>query len=95
MHHDMDHARAVWDLGLWNDDLLWLHSIFTWRGISGQDRSILTHEERDLFHLLKMGIMDPDENDRPYPGATRAMRHTSIVADRLWSIVCQERQRVR
>jgi hypothetical protein len=41
-----------------------------------------------------LGACDGSEEDRPYPASTRAMRHSSVMADRLWSMIHQERERV-
>ena len=81
-------------MDLWLDDTLWLRSIYSWQRLRNEDRGAANHDERDLWHLLKLGLVDPATNDRPYDGAVRSMRHTSVVGDHLWSLIALERQRV-
>ena len=55
-------------------------------------REILTAEGVDndtrvLFHLFKWGLLDQEVMDRPRDGATRAMRHSAAMGERLWRLI--------
>ena len=58
----------------------------------GQD---LSAAEEQFMRLIRLGILDEREGfDMPMTAATRAMRHSSAVAMRLWAMYKNERQRV-
>ena len=49
-----------------------------------------------LFHQLRLGLIDPRPNyDNPKDAATRAMRYSALLVERLWTMVDRERARVR
>ena len=55
-------------------------------------REILTAEGVDndarvLFHLLNRGLLDQEVMDRPRDGATRAMRYSAAMGERLWRLI--------
>ena len=55
-------------------------------------REILTAEGVDndarvLFHLLNRGLLDQEVMDRPRDGATRAMRYSTAMGERLWRLI--------
>ena len=55
-------------------------------------REILTAEGVDddvrvLFHLLNWGLLDQEVMDRPKDGATRAMRYSAVMGERLWRLI--------
>ena len=55
-------------------------------------REILTAEgvhgdTRVLFHLLNWGLLDQEVMDRPRDGATRAMRYSAAMGERLWRLI--------
>ena len=55
-------------------------------------REILTAEGVDddvqvLFHLLNQGLLDQEVMDRPRDGATRAMRYSAAMGERLWRLI--------
>ena len=54
-----------------------------------------THDEQALAFFIHMGTVDRIPEDRPWDASTRAMRHSSIMAERLWSLLETERERVR
>ena len=55
-------------------------------------REILTADGVDdgtrvLFHLLNQGLLDQEVMDRPRDGATRAMRYSAAMGERLWRLI--------
>ena len=55
-------------------------------------REILTSDRveddaRVLFHLLNCGLLDQEVMDRPNDGATRAMRYSTVMEERLWRLI--------
>ena len=54
-------------------------------------------EEKDntfLYYLLKRGVVDLDQWDRPNDTSVRNLRYTAVVGDRLWGMIEGERLRV-
>ena len=48
-----------------------------------------------LFNQLRMGFIDPCPNfDLPMDAATRAMRYSAMVVERMWTMVDEEHSRV-
>ena len=48
-----------------------------------------------LFHQLRLGLIDPRPHyDNPKDAATRAMRYSALLVERLWTMVDRERARV-
>ena len=55
-------------------------------------REILTSDRvednaRVLFHLLNRGLLDQEVMDRPRDDATRAMRYSAAMGERLWRLI--------
>ena len=55
-------------------------------------REILTakgvdDDTRVLFHLLNCGLLDQEVMDRLRDGATRAMRYSAVMGERLWRLI--------
>ena len=55
-------------------------------------REILTAEGVDddtrvLFHLLNQGLLDQEVMDRQRDGATKAMRYSTAMGERLWRLI--------
>ena len=51
--------------------------------------------DRVLFNQLWMGFIDPCPNfDLPMDAATRVMRYSAILVERMWAMVDEERSRV-
>ena len=51
--------------------------------------------DRLLFHQLRLGLVDPRSNyDNPKDAATRAMRYSALLVERMWTMVDRERARV-
>ena len=48
-----------------------------------------------LFHQLQLGLITPRPNyNNPKDVATRAMRYSALLVERLWTMVDRERARV-
>ena len=51
--------------------------------------------DRLLFHQLQLGLVDPRPNyDNPKDAATRAMRYSALLVERMWTMVDREHARV-
>ena len=55
-------------------------------------REILTLDRVDdntrvLFHLLNCGLLDQEVMDRLRDGATRVMRYSAAMGERLWRLI--------
>ena len=55
-------------------------------------REILTSDgvednARVLFHLLNRGLLDQEVMDRPRDSATRVMRYSAVMGERLWRLI--------
>ena len=50
-------------------------------------RDILTSDRVVLFHLLNQGLLDQEVMDRLRDGATRAMRYSAAMGERLWRLI--------
>src|SRR6201992_1107627 len=44
-------------------------------------------------NIIHLGIYDWTAEDRPWDGSTRSMRYAAVISDRLWELLCLERQR--
>jgi hypothetical protein len=77
------------------DDRLWIQAIIgdRWNERRAEHRG----EDRDdvvLESLIAMGVYDHDDYDQRWSASTRAMRHTSAIANQLWRLLDNERTRV-
>src|ERR1700753_3489607 len=45
-------------------------------------------------NMIRLGLYDWTAEDHPWDGSTRSMRYAAVVSDRLWELLCLERQRV-
>ena len=48
-----------------------------------------------LWRLIRMGLFDPKEFDRPMDASTRSMRYSAVTTARLWKALQREVERVR
>jgi len=92
MSSDPNFARGWWSSGYSLDDALWLSAMITHRCQEGDLVPAPGEDAADLARLIGLGIFD--NSDRPYDGATRAMRHSSSMVDRLWGLLREEIRRV-
>jgi hypothetical protein len=54
----------------------------------------VSDEEKRLHKLIQLGITDGIPSDKHWELSTRAMRHTSAVADQLLTMLKEERTKV-
>ena len=90
--------RLEFSSGLVMDDTLWQQAIGVERHFIEHRLARVTswsHDEQRLSRLLHMGVQDARGEDRPMDASTRSMRYSAVLADRLWSMVEAERDRVR
>jgi hypothetical protein len=77
------------------DDMLWVQAMNSYRYLEQVwRRQSAPDNEFVLFHMLHRGLVDTPQRDRAFPMATRSMRYTAIVGERLWALIERERQRV-
>ena len=50
--------------------------------------------ERRLSYLLKWGLTDQHDDHQPNPTSIRALRFSSLLADRLWAMIDRETTKV-
>ena len=84
--------------GLVLDDRLWQQAIGLERHllvVRQGDAPNWSAEERALHQFLHMGTIDLQPEHAHSNGSVRAMRYSALLADRLWSMLDEERERVR
>lgn len=87
--------RKFWWWNLSLDDQIWLQTINSYRYVEKRWRNHdMTDDESVLFKLLHRGFTDATTEDRPFPMATRSMRFSSCVAERLWGLIDRDRKQV-
>ena len=90
--------RLAFGDGLVLDDILWQQAIGVERHFIEHRLarvSFWTHDEQRLARLLHRGVQDHRPIDRLMDSSTRSMRYSAVLADRLWSMLETERNRVR
>ena len=77
------------------NDQTWIGGIAGLHNLERRRNEDMPTSGRLLFHQLRMGLIDPRPNyDNPKDAATRAMRYSALLVERLWTIVDSERARV-
>ena len=61
------------------------HHLESRREILTSDR--VEDDARVLFHLPNCGLLDQEVMDRPRDGATRMMRYSAAMGERLWRLI--------
>jgi len=51
-------------------------------------------DERVLWSMIRLGILDKEGINKPWDASMRSMRHSAIIGDRLWSMIEAEHTRV-
>ena len=82
-------------MGLLLDDRIWLWSIAAER-FNAERRSGDTDRPGDivLSSMLRAGLHDWSESERPSEASTRLMRYAACLADRLWEGIESEGSKV-
>jgi hypothetical protein len=89
--------RRLWVDDVSLDDNLWHQAMVTARYSAENRRGVLemTSDEVSLWRLIRLCVCDADKEwDRPFDASTRAMRAAGSIADRLWAMYQQEKERV-
>jgi hypothetical protein len=79
------------------DDTLWAHALRVNRLQEEHIQPLqhlLTGEERGLMRLIRAGVRDAEEVDRPMDSSIRSMRYAAIMADHLSTMLTIEKSRV-
>ena len=78
------------------NDQTWIGGIAGLHNLERRRNEDMPTSDRLLFHQLWLGMIDPRPNyDNPKDAATRAMRYSALLVERLWTMVDSERARVR
>ena len=87
--------RRDWLGGLTLDDQLFHQSLVSLRRLDEVHRGhVQPYSEYAFLHLVRRGLVDQEEADRPWDASTRSMRYSATLADRRWEMVVRERSRV-
>ena len=92
---DVPNWRSGWLAGISMDDQLWIQALMVNRHRREEAPIVENSEGTSLRRLLRMGITDRDPRDRPCHASTRSMRYSATLADRLWTLIEQQTERVR
>ena len=78
------------------NDQTWIGGIAGLRNLERRRNEDMLTSDRLLFHQLRLGLIDPRPHyDNPKDTATRVMRYSALLVERLWTMVDRERARVR
>ena len=73
----------------------WIGGIAGLRNLERRRNEDMPTSDRLLFHQLQLGLINPRPNyDNPKDVATRAMRYSALLVERLWTMVDREHARV-
>ena len=74
----------------------WIGGIAGLHNLERRRNEDMPTSDRLLFHQLRLGLIDPRPSfDNPKDAATRAMRYSALLVERMWTMVDRERARVR
>jgi len=77
------------------DDNLWCQAMSTGQFLDDHRRGqMMNGDERVLWSMIRLGVLDKEGIDKPWDASTRSMRHSAIIGDRLWSMIEAEHTRV-
>ena len=79
------------------DDRIWFWAMGTARVHDERiRRSEVLSSANDVAvqNMIRLGLYDWTAEDRPWDGSTKSMRYAAEVSNRLWELLCLERQRV-
>ena len=73
----------------------WIEGIAGLRNLEMRRNEDMPTSDRLLFHQLRLGLIDPRPNyNNPKDVATRVMRYSALLVERLWTMVDREHARV-
>ena len=77
------------------NDQTWIGGIAGLRNLEQRRAEDMPTSDRLLFHQLWLGLIDPRPNyNNPKDAATRAMRYSALLVERMWTMVDRESARV-
>ena len=77
------------------NDQTWIGGIASLPNLEWRQAEDMPTFDRLLFHQLRLGLINPRPNyDNPKDAATRAMRYSALLVERMWTMVDRERARV-
>jgi len=77
------------------DDNLWCQAMSTGQFLKDHQRGkSMNGDERVLWSMICLGILDKEGIDKPWDASTRSMRHSAMIGDRLWSMIEKEQHQV-
>ena len=77
------------------NDQTWIGGIAGLRNLEQRRNEDMPTSDWPLFHQLQLGSIDTRPNyDNPKDAATRAMRYSALLVERLWTMVDRECARV-
>ena len=78
------------------NDQTWIGGIAGLHNLEQRRSKDMPSSNRLLFHQLQLGLIDPRPNyDNPKDAATRVMRYSALLVERMWTMVDRECTRVR
>ena len=88
--------RNDWLNGCSIDDQLWHQSMVSYfnQMDHASDELNYSPDEKVLRILLARGVLDMDEFDKVWDGATRSMRYSAVMMDRMLTMFQEEQKRV-
>ena len=91
--------RSDWPEGVVFDDFLYCQAIGVGRYMIDCRRPLfhggeMIPDDQAMYEFLSWGIWDQRPCDRALDASTRSIRYSAILADRLWSMIEDERNRV-
>ena len=77
------------------NDQTWIGGIAGLSNLEWRRNEDMPSSDRLLFHQLQLGLINPRPNyDNPRDAATRAMRYSALLVERMWTMVDRECARV-
>ena len=77
------------------NDQTWIGGIAGLCNLERRQNEDMPTSNRLLFHQLRLGLVDPRPNyNNPKDVATRVMRYSALLVERMWTMVDRERARV-
>ena len=78
------------------NDQTWIGGIAGLHNLEQRRNKDMPTSDQLLFHQLRLGLIDPRPNyNNPKDTATRAMRYSALLVERMWTMVDRECTRVR
>ena len=77
------------------NDQTWIGGIAGLCNLERRRNEDMPTSDQLLFHQLRLGLINPRPGfDNPKDAATRAMRYSALLVERMWTMVDRERARV-